>query len=109
MDYLERNYALLREIEHSTRLSIGKKIEESNSTIVSSLGYYKSNILQKPLHLAIKVKENALGAIKWIAATELGIIRVIENKFPHLLNELPVVHGRLTRNGEEIGIITEDF
>lgn len=111
MEYLERNRLLIAEIRENLELSRGGEIARSDTgTLVYSLGHYQSRMLGKELYLALKDKESHRNAIDRFVAQDLGLIRVIEQRFPHLLGEFPVVHG-VVRNstGKPLGVITEDF
>jgi hypothetical protein len=111
MNYLERNRALIGEIRQNLALRIGNVVGRSDTgTIVYSLGHYRSGILGRELHLVFKDKEGVRSVVNHVVAKDLALFRFIEERFPHLLLEFPVVYGMmLTAREEKFGILCEDF
>jgi|SRR3989344_1854397 len=115
MNYLERNKALIEEIRNCHELKIGKEISRSEAdsgmgAIVYSLGNYASRILNNELHLILKDKETIRPSLERFVSRDLGLFRVIESRFLHLLPEFPIVYGMvLDADGQNFGFLSEDF
>ncbi len=111
MSYLERNQQTLAEIGQNLRLRRGSVIGRSPNTTFTSIGNYKSTILEKDLYIGLKENRHKEGDFLrgWVAR-ELVLINMIEQRFPQLLPEFPVFHGILEHpTGETLGVLTEDF
>ena len=110
MTYLKRNKALIQEIRDNHILKIGNEIARSDTgMVVYSLGHYTSKILGKELHLALKDKKAKKSVLDIIVSAELGLFRVIGSRFPHLLQEFPIIYGMIIDNNNPLGVLTEDL
>ena len=111
--YRFTNRQILEEINRLDSLKYGTVIgrNQSGKTTVRSLGKLYSEVAGRDLSIGLKEYSTLRGDVLNIqVATELGLIDLVEENFPSLVNEFPLFHGVfLDESGKPRGVITEDF
>lgn len=109
----DTNRQILEEIRRLDSLKYGSVIgrNDSGNTVVTSLGRVYSEVLGHDLDIALKEYSGKQGnVLNMMVGCELGLIDLVEENLPHLVEEFPVFHGVfLDSGGKPIGVITEDF
>lgn len=108
MSYLERNAQIIAEVGRSLRLTRGEIVSWSNSTTVTVLGSYRSELLGNQLYIALKGTTGVTPEDRVIA--DLAFVSVVADQIPELEPELPLFLGLLRdQSGKALGTLTEDF
>lgn len=110
--YKNTNKQILEEIARLSSLRSGKVIGRNRSgrTTVTSLGKFRSEVAGRDLHIGLKEYCGIQSVLDMVVATELGLIDLVEENLPHLVDEFPLFHGIfLDKSGKPIGVVTEDF
>jgi hypothetical protein len=111
--YRDTNRQILEEINRLNSLKSGTVIgkNQSGKTTVTTLGKFYSEVAGRDLDIGLKEYSGSQGDVLNIkVATELGLIDLVEENFPSLVQEFPLFHGVfLDGNGKPIGVVTEDY
>ncbi len=111
MDYLGRNRLVIAEIGQNLRLERGYEVRRGSGSIFTAVGHYRSKVLGNDVYVGLKERKKFRGdVLRFPTARDLSLLRAIEQKLPHLLQEFPLFYGLLVDStGEEVGVICEDF
>lgn len=110
MVYLATNQARLAEIGQNVTLERGSLLGQKPHTKLTSLGQYRFEGLDSEVYLGLKESKEDIWTPKLRLVGELSLMRAIEESFPELVPQLPVVHGLIINDdGRDLGLITEDF
>ena len=114
--YLERNARIISELKgRGFVLNLGNEVGSGLSRRFHSAGYLYSEVIGREIHVGVKrlrddIDDQYGEVAKINFFQELTIIAAISKHFPDLVDQLPLFCGLLThRNGETLGMITEDF
>jgi hypothetical protein len=112
--YTLRNQAILAEINTGLRLSRGLEVRSPNqwadhhyNTRFYPVGSYYSTVLARELHIGLKEFEYSSADTR--ALFDLAVARVVYCRFPALGDEVTAFVGLLNKQGNNIGVIIEDF
>lgn len=118
MNYLERNRAIIAEIQSGISLKRGQLVgtSKSHGTTFTTCGACPSKVLGRNLFLGIKEFPKT-GNPRWdqdhiIDRTfnELPLVSAIFNEYPYLREKMPLFHALLIdSNGIPQATLTEDF
>ncbi len=113
MIYLERNLAILEEIQNSVELVPGQLVGESYNVRFMSAGSYYSKVLGKEVWLGLKMSNYQVPFyLSGRAPAELIALNLIAENLPNRRADLPLFYGVVTNTNdpdEPVAILTEDF
>ena len=120
MGYLERNAAIIAEINNKTAsgevilLRRGHvALNEARTTRFESVGSFSSPSVNNEIHMGVKTYNAYLGGdhlVRMMFARDLAMVSAIAERIPELADEVPTFFALLETKAEEVqGFLMEDF